>query len=278
MQEPQVFKVVSGDGEVHAENLTSTAAYSMATFLVANRNLQNVRSEPMATPVQPAVQVGVPHVVATAMPLPNIEPGKERDALREAIEAHLDASARLDSANQAIDRARAFVSARQSELDAMTAAHQSDIAASGANLAEALKAGGAALEASRLIDRSAVIDAEVRRDTARAALGQLTAEQTGADAAYKVAETAVRLAVMAVKRADVAALVARLADVKAEHMALSAAIDSARFSDVPVSLEGEQAMHVEPPGPGHMDMAAKVWHRYSVALRDDPDAVREDFA
>jgi hypothetical protein len=278
MQEPAIFRVVSGDGEVHAENLTSTAAYSMAEFLLTNRrNLSNVRTELMKTPASTAAPA-MPYIVAAAMPLPDVEPGRERDALRNAIEAHLDACARLDAANQAVERASAFIAARQSELDAMTAAHRSEMEASGANLAEALKAGGAAFEASRLIDRSAVLDAEVRRDTARAALGHLTAEQTDADAAYKVAETAVRLAVMAVKRADVAALVARLADVKAEHMALSAAIDSARFSDVPVSLEAEQAMRVEFPGPGHIDMAAKVWYRYSAALRDDPEAAREDFA
>lgn len=78
MQEPAVFKVVSGDGEVHAENLSSTAAFQMASFLVTNRNLQHVRTEPMATPVKPTGQIVAPHIVATATPLPHIEPGKER--------------------------------------------------------------------------------------------------------------------------------------------------------------------------------------------------------
>lgn len=275
MQEPAIFRVVSGDGEVHAENLTSTAAYTMATFLLTNRNLPGIRTELMDTPAQSAAPVAVPHIVATATPLPDIEPGKERDALREAIESHLDASARLDAANQAVERASAFVAARQSELDAMTAAHQSEIEASGANLAEALKAGGAAFEASRLIDRGAVLDAEVRRDTAKAALDHLTAEQVESDSTYKSAETAVRLAVMAVKRADVAAMVRRLQDVKAEFTALATAIDAARFSDVPVTFEAERAMRIELPS---VDGAAKVWHSYSAALRDDADAIREDFA
>jgi hypothetical protein len=142
-------------------------------------------------------------------------------------------------------------------------------------LAEALKAGGAALEASRLIDRSAVLDAEVRRDTAKAALEHLTAEQMESDSTHKSAETAVRLATMAVKRADVAAMVRRLIDVKGEFTALATAIDAARFSDVPVTLEAESAMRIELLS---VDGAAKVWHSYSAALRDDPAAIREDFA
>ncbi|MEM5459652.1 hypothetical protein VSR69_33070 [Paraburkholderia phytofirmans] len=275
MQEPAIFRVVSGDGEVHAEKLTSTAAYAMATFLVTNRNLPGIRTELMDAPEQSAAPVAAPHIVAAATPLPDIEPGKERDALREAIEAQLDASARLDAANQAVERASAFVAARQSELDAMTAAHKSEIEASGANLAEALKSGGASFDASRVIDRGPVLDAEVRRDTAKAALEQLVAEQTESDAAYKAAETAVRLAVMAVKRADVEAMVKRLEDVKAEFTALATAIDAAQYSDVPATFSGQQAMRIEIPSP---DTAAKVWHRYSAALRDDPEAAREDFA
>jgi hypothetical protein len=283
MQEPQIFRIVDITGRVHHANLTSAACDAFMSLMLADGKLSGLRSERMesdSTRNQSAtLHLGTPATVeqmnATANPLPEIEPGRERDALREAIESLLDASARLDAANQAVDRASAFVAARQSEFDAMTAAHQSEIEASGANLAEALKAGGAALEASRLIDRSAVLDAEVRRDTAKAALEHLTAEQMESDSTHKSAETAVRLATMAVKRADVAAMVRRLIDVKGEFTALATAIDAARFSDVPVTLEAESAMRIELLS---VDGAAKVWHSYSAALRDDPAAIREDFA
>lgn len=279
MMEPAVFRIVDTAGKVYHTNLTSNAADAFMGIMLAGGHLPGLRSELMEATEQAPQAVGTPAIVelmrAAAKPLPEIEPGRERDALRDAIEAHLDASARLDAANQAVERASAFVAARQSEFDAMTAVHQSEIEASGANLAEALKAGGAVLEASRLIDRSAVLDAEVRRDTAKAALEHLTAEQVESDSTYRSAETAVRLAVMAVKHADVAAMVKRLEDVKAEFTALATAIDAARFSDVPVTPDAQRAMHIEFPS---IDADAKVWHRYTAALRDDPDALREDVA
>jgi len=273
MMEPAVFRIVDGSGKVHYQNITSTQADAFMSLLLAGGQCPGLRSEPMAKPPQTEGQaMSIPHIVATATPLPNIEPGKERDALREAIDAHLDASARLDAVNQAVERASAFVAARQSEMDAMTAAHRSEIEASGVNLAEALKAGCAAFEASRLIDRGAVLDAEVRRDTAGAALEHLIAEQVESDSAYKAAETAVRLAVMAVKRADVAVMVERLEAVKAEFTALATAIDAGRFSDVPMTIRAQDAIRIDEPGTGAISETAARWHRYGAALRDDADA------
>lgn len=152
MMEPAVFRIVDMAGKVYHANLTSNAADAFMGVMLAGGQFPGLRSELMEAIEQTPQAVGTPAIVeqmrATAKPLPEIEPGRERDALREAIEAHLDASARLDAANQAVERASAFVAARQSELDAMTAAHQSEIEASGANLAEALKAGGAALDSA----------------------------------------------------------------------------------------------------------------------------------
>lgn len=282
MMTPAIFRIVDGSGKAHHANLTSAQCDAFMSLMLADGRYPVLRSERMDAPVQTPPATSAPHIVeqmrATVISLPEIESGRERDALREAIDGHLDASARLDAANQAVERASAFVAARQSELDAMTAAHQGEIEASGANLAEALKSGGASFEAGRVIDRGPVLDAEVRRDTAKAALEHLLAERVESDSIYRATETAVRLAVMAVKRADVAALVTRLADVKNEWTFLAAAIDAARFSDVPTSNEAVEAMHVELPGPGLMDLAAKQWRRYSVALLEDADAAREDFA
>jgi hypothetical protein len=276
MMEPATYQVVYGDGQVHAKNLTSSQAYGMAAMLLATRTLGSVRTELMDKPPQTTAPASVPQIVATAMPLPTIEPGSKRAALREAIDGRLDAAARLDSAHQAVERASAFVAARQAELDAMTAAHKSEIEASAGNLAEALKAGGAAFDASRLIDRGAVLDAEVRRDTAKAALEQLAAEQAAADANYKAAETRLRLAVMAVKHAEVASMVERLEGIKAEFMRLSTLIDAARFADVPGTIRSQQAMHIELPHGGAIGEAHKLLIRYTAALMENADAVLEE--
>lgn len=147
--------------------------------------------------------------------------------------------------------------------------------ASGETLAAILKAGGITASAGHAVDRSALTNAEIRRNTARVALEHLAAEQTAAGSAHTSAESFVRLAVMAVKRANVAEMVKRLDEVKAQFTALATAIDAARFSDVPVTPEAELAMRIEIPA---VDEAARGWHRYSAALRDDPEAVWEDFA
>ncbi|MFL9987240.1 hypothetical protein [Paraburkholderia sediminicola] len=276
MMTPANFQVVDGKGHVHAKNLTSSQANGMAEMLLATRTLGSVRTEPMNAAPQPAAPACVPHIVPTAEPLPAIKPGSERDALREAIDAHLDTSARLDSANQAVERARAFLDARQVELDALQAVHEDEVKASGATLAAILKAGGNAVLSGDRVSRGAVLEAEASRDTASAALDQLIAEQVESDSTYKAAETAVRLAVMAVKRADVAAMVERLEAVKAEFTALATAIDAARFADVPMTIRAQDAIRLDVPGTGSISETAARWHRYSAALRDDVDATWED--
>lgn len=280
---PANFRIVDVTGKVHHTGLTSSQATALMSLMLADGKLPGLRSEPMdelrksaPTDPTPAIVEAARNDAATAIAIRTIEPGSERDALRDAIEGHLDASARLDGANQAIERASAFVDARQTELDALQALHQDEIRSAGSSLAETLKAGGAAFEANRVIDRGAVLDAEVRRDTAKAALEQLTAEQTAADAAHTAAETAIRLAVMAVKRADVAAMVERLEAVKAEFTALATAIDAARFADVPMTIRAQDVTRLDVPDTGAISEIAARWHRYSVALRDDSQAAWED--
>ncbi|WP_146144221.1 hypothetical protein [Paraburkholderia sp. BL25I1N1] len=228
--------------------------------------------QPDAGAMTPAIAAAFAAEQAVSKALATIEPGAEREVLREAIEAHRKASDCLAHAGHAVERAKAFVDARQLELDVLTAARDNEIEASGANLAEMLKAGAAVLEADRCIDSRAVSNAEIRRDTARSALDHLKTEQQAADAAYKSAESAVRLAIMAVKRSDVDAMTKRLIDIKAEYQALASAIDAARFSDVPVSIEAQNAMRIDMPA---IDAAAKRWHGYSAALREDPQATWE---
>jgi hypothetical protein len=279
MQEPAIFRIVDAAGTVHHTRLTSAQCDAFMTVMLGAGQFPGLRSERMdaaqpatADAMTPAIAAALAAEQAISKALATIEPGAEREVLREAIEAHHKASDCLTRASQAVERAKAFVDARQLELDVLTAARDNEIQASGANLAEMLKTGAAVLEADRCIDSRAVTDAEIKRDTARSALDHLKTEKQAAEAAYKSAESAVRLAIMAVKRADVAAMVQRLKDVRAEFIELVTAIDAARFSEVSVTPEAQAAMQVSLPS---VDLAAAAWHRYSAALRDDPQATWE---
>lgn len=263
------WQVVDQLGRVHVSGLSRDDANGAMIRLV-----EMMPNLAMHTERKGHKQEPTPATIATAAPLPAIESGSERHALREAIEAQLDAAARLDSANQAVERARAFTDARQVELDALRAAHADEIRHAGVNLAETLKTGGT-LETNRVIDRSALLDAETRLATAKAALDQLTAEQKESDSAHTATETAIRLAVLAVKRADVAAMVERMEAVKAEFMGLATAIDAARFADVPMTQRSQEATRIIEPSAGAISEAAARWHRYSAVLREDPQAAWE---
>lgn len=279
MQEPAIFRIVDSVGTVHHSRLTSAQADAFMSVMVGGGQFPGLRSERMDAALSANTDTGTPVLAAAfaaeqaiSKALATVEPGAEREVLREAIEAHRKASDCLAHAGQVVERAKAFVDARKLELDVLTAARDNEIEASGANLAEMLKTGGPVLEAYRCIDSRAVANAERAHQEAGAALDHLKAEQQAADTAYKSAESAVRLAIMAVKRADVAAMVDRLKDARAEFIALATAIDAARFSEVPVTLEAQNAMRFEIQPP---DVAVLAWHRYSAALRDDPDVTWE---
>jgi len=275
MMTPAVFRIVDTTGRVHHSGLTSAQCDSFMSLMLAGGQIPGLRSERMDAPVPTPTETPAPHIVermsATANPLPEIEPGRERDALRQAIEARKDAAKRLAAARHAAERAKAFHEARKAEHAALTVAHEAEIQASGANLAEAFKAGGS-VAANRVIDRAALTDSETRLATAKAALAQLDAEQVAAETADKAAETQQRLCVMAVKRAHAEALVERLETVKAEFVRLAAAIDGARFSDVPATLRAQQALRIEVSGMVTSSEDAKRWHDFGAALAEDHEA------
>ena len=282
MREPAIFRIVDGAGQVHHNRLTSSQCDAFMSIMLAGSQFPGLRSERMdaaplasADAMTPAIAAAFAAEQAISKAIAKIEPGAEREVLREAIDAHRKASECLAHAGQTVERAQAFVDARQLEFDVLTAARDNEIQSSGANLAEMLKTGAAVLEADRCIDSRAVTDAEIRRDTARSALAQLKTEHEAADAAFKSAESAVRLAIMAVKRADVDAMTKRLIDVKTEYMALVSAIDAARFSDVPTTQQALEAIRIDAPHAGHIDTMAKRWHAYTAALREDSQAAWE---
>lgn len=275
MMTPAVFRIVDSTEKVHHTGLTSAQADAFMSLMLANGKLPGLRSEridvaaptPTATPAPPIVE----RMLATANPLPDIEPGREREALRQAIEARTDAAKRLSDARNAAERANAFHEARKAEHAALTVAHEAEIQASGANLAEAFKAGGM-VAANRVIDRAALTDSETRLATAKAALAQLEDEQAAAETADRAAETYQRLSVMAVKRAHAETLVERLEAVKSEFMRLAAALDGARFSDVPATLRAQQALHIEVSGTVTSSADAKRWHDFGAALAENHEA------
>jgi len=211
MQEPAIFRIVDGAGAVHHANLTSSQADAFMGLMLAGGQFSGLRSERMdATPQtraapMPAVAAAFAAEQAVSKAIANIEPGTEREVLREAIEAHRNASDCLARAGQAVEHAKAFVDARQLEVDVLTAARDNEIKVSARFLAEALKDNDTeTITTHGRIDSSAIANAENLRTAARGALNDLTAELGTADAAFKSAESAVRLAIMAVKRADVA--------------------------------------------------------------------------
>ncbi len=265
---PAIWKVTDDSGHVFASHLTRTGAEEMADFVLKHKpaiRVHVVRCD------QPAEPVATQKPAPAAEPMPTIDPGFERSVLASAIEARRDATRRLAEARQAAHRAREFRDARQAERAALTVAHEGEIRASGANLAEALKLGGSTV-ASRVIDRAALMDSETRLATAQAAVDQLEDEQTAAEGIHQTAEARVRLAVLAIKRTDVDALTERLEAAKAEFESLATAIEAARFSDVPTTPRAMHALRINEIDGTELTKAARRWHDYATRLTDDPEA------
>ena len=278
MMTPAVFRIVDGSGKVHHTGLTSSAADAFMSIMLADGRLPGLRSEPMTAPtpgntdaMKPAIVAVFEAEQAVSNGIAVIEPGRERNALREAIEARKDAAKRLADARHAAERAKAFHDAQKGEHAALTVAHEAEVRNAGANLAEAFKQ-GVALAANRLIDRTALTDSETRLATAQAALTQLDAEQAAAETADRAAETYQRIAVASVKRAYAGELVERLEAAKADFILLAGLLDAARFSDVPVTQRAEQAMHLDLSGMVTTATDAKRWHDFGAALAQNHEA------
>lgn len=270
---PQVFRIVDASGNVLHSKLTSEQADAFMPLLLADGKHIGIRSERMdsdSTRNQSAtLHLGTPPIVeqirATANPLPEIEPGGEREALRKAIEARTDAAKRLSDATQAVDRAKAFHDAQKGEHAALTISHEAEVRVNAGRMAEFFR-GDTSAVITTAVDTGALRASETKLATAAAALTQLQGERDAAEATDRAAETYQRLCVMAVKRAHAETMVKRLEDVKAEFTALAAAIDGARFSDVPATLRSQQAMQIDMAGMVTADAEVKRWHAFSAEL------------
>lgn len=267
------FRIVDGAGRIHHQNLTSAQCDAFMSIMIGDGRYVGLRSEPMTAAPTPQAAQGVPHIVAEqrAAEQLDIEPGKERDALRQAIEARKDAAQRLAAARDAVERARSFRDARMAEYAALEAAHDVEIQASADSLAEAFKAGGSVI-AHRLIDRGALVDGETRLTTAAAALHQLSVEREAAEAVDKAVEARVRLAIVAIKRAYVETLTDRLETVRDEFLQLVTMIDGARLSDCPVTQRARRAFSADLSGLVTGAATVKRWHDFGAALAEDSNA------
>ncbi|MGV7245046.1 hypothetical protein [Caballeronia sp. M23-90] len=276
MMEANVFRIVDTTGKVYGVNLTSGQATAMMQVMLAARPNVPVRSERCDQPISENTEkVQAPAIVIAQRIADNyleIESGKERETLRRAIEDRLDAAARVASADEAVDRASAYLIARQDELDTLSESLNRQIAASGATLAVLLKAGSASADTNQLIDRGAVLDATTRRDTAKAALDQLEAELADAHKAHTDAETRQRLAVHAVKTAERDCMVERLERLGEEYLALSAEVDASTSSQMPITPRARSALRIELGAMDRINEASLRWHQYTAALMEDAEA------
>jgi len=280
MMEAGVFRVIDANGQIHGLNLTSGQASSMMEVLLTARPNVSVRSERCDSPQSEDKPPSVPPAIVIAQRIaesyPVIPVGQERGALRQAIDDRLDVAARVASADEAVDRASAYLIARQDELDTLTESMNRQIAASGATLAALLKAGSASADTNQLIDRGAVLDATTRRDTAKAALDQLEAELADAHAAHATAETRIRLAVHAVKAAEHGAMVERLERLGFEIRTLSAEIEAAKYAQIPLTPRATAALRADHASMVSIDEAAQRWQKYTAALMEDGEAQFSD--
>lgn len=272
---PQIFRIVDASGNVLHTKLTSEQADAFMPLLLANGKYSGIRSErmdaPVSTPPTPAAPPIVEQMRAEAIHLPEIEPGRERDALRGAIEARQDAAKRLADASNAVDRAKAFHDAQKGEHAALTISHEAEVRVNAGRMAEFFR-GDTSAVITTAVDTGALRASETKLATAAAALTQLQGERDAAEAVDRAAETYQRLAVMAVKRAHAELLVARLEAVKAEFTALVSAIDAGRFADVPETLRSQQAIHIDLSQTVTADADVKRWHAFGAALAENHDA------
>ncbi|MGF6879037.1 hypothetical protein [Paraburkholderia sp. MM5477-R1] len=282
LMSPAVWRIVDAAGTVHHSHLTAAQADAFLPLMLAAGHFAGIRSERMDAPAiaentaTPPIAAAMMAEAAISKAMMDIEPGAERSALIDALAAHKRASECVDRAADVVRRAKEMHEARQHEVDVLTAARENDIRAGAANLVDALKSGTAVFRSDRPIDSRALLDAETRRDAAREAVDMLDAEHQAADVAHKKAESAVRLAIMAVKRYAVRGMVERLKDIKREYSALAATVEAAKYSDVPATPEASAALQSPAYSGEATTSAAGRWRRYTELLRDNPALELED--
>ena len=270
------WMVVDGDGQVISKGLSVDGAKAMMEAILTSRPATTVRMSRASAAAAPLLPQHVPAMApTTVVPMPAIAPGLEREALREAIEGCKDADKRLADARQAVERAQTFLDEQRTEHDTLHAAHEAEIQTAGASIAESFRT-GVHLVSTPAIDRSALMDSEARLSTARVALNQLEADLAKADAARKGAETRVRLAALAVMRADVDRMTERLDQVQREAWGLRFAISAAKLHDVAQTVRTNYVLQNDVGDISGETEASRQWAKYSAALRVDAGAAWEN--
>lgn len=271
-----VWQVVDRSGKVHHAGLTYGAANAMAEVMMLNDPGAGIHTKP-DIPEVPKQSPGIDPRAAAALAqtaqaaaLAAIKAGTEREVLKHAIEQCQKATDAIAQTQSALARAKDIRALRQSELDTLTAAHHQTIQTDGARLALALRLGDAGTDVASEVDRSALLDASVRLDTAKAAVDQLEKELADAETEGVSAEADRRIAIKAVMGADAESMAQWLRELKQETSVVHAMLAALKYRDVRLSLNAQEVLSMTTYG----DETAAIyrWRVYGEALAEDPNA------
>jgi hypothetical protein len=282
-QEVNGYSIVDKDGMEAHRGLDASTARSMVDFYLENDRdfgctLRIVPSKPIP-PAPPIVFDLRPHwAVAPPPKLPDVEPGEEREHLRQCIARRVEASEALQAAIAAAERGQVHLSECESEVVRLRAADVAETAAAGAALAARLTDGASApLEPNLRTGRNALLDAEARRDAAKEAVALLDAGVADAKQALATAEQAAQLAADVVLRAELRQRVDQLNALWAQITPLRQLIDDALNCGTPIDVVPAREAFNVPDLKFTGDAANKLrLHNYRRALQQNADATFED--
>ncbi len=268
----QTWRVVDREGKVHHTGLTYNQANAMLDAMVTSGPFAGFHTKPDNEPapeLPPHAAVAIKEAAEAAL-LTAIEPGSEREALKLAIDRRQAASTTEEQIQTALSRARELLTVRQSELDALTDARDEAIAIDGERLALALRSGDVSDDCSSEFNRSAILDAEARRDTARAAVDHLEKESTAIKKEIGEAEAARGAAIKAIMRSEAETLAEWLDELKQETSLVQAHISALRYRGVPISQKATNAVNAALQT--DESAAGRKWSAFSDALTNNANA------
>ncbi|CAG9268999.1 hypothetical protein WK39_03130 [Burkholderia cepacia] len=238
------WSLIDQAGKVLASHVSRSTVDSMKEFYVStNREYGVALVVKPSEPVKPTAITFSPDALrpfpqpSVEPKLPEIESGQERAYLSECISNRAIAGGVLEVAEATATRAREHLARCEAEVVRLRAVDEAETAAAGAQLADRLKAGHAApLEPNLRTGRTAVLDAEARRDAATEACALLDAEVQAGKSAHGAAEYAVGAAVDVVIRAELQERIDRLRVLWEELMPLRQLIDDALTIRMPINI------------------------------------------
>lgn len=274
----ELYKIVDAQGvTVQAGLQTRSMADELLTALVVSGRMGCKVEKVIAPPAVPLIAPPEfsPPLHRSAPAELNIEKGQERAVLSSAIQERSEAAARLEAAQQAVDRAKAFRESQKVAYTDATARHAAAIEASSTGLADALRAGEAVGACTGVVDTPSTANEETTLKASEAALKRLEVERDAAEVVCKDADDRVQAVVYAVAAADADQMLGELEQLQTRVRYLKAAIEAAGFHMIPldairVQLAMEGVTH--DPSLAQSDDAHAQWFQYLQALRNDAGA------